>query len=222
MAAPKTPQTQMAEVFNHRVWQEQANQPGTLERISHQWATFLATKGQGVQASLADVQLAYRMLRNPQLQIDTQTTTVLIMALLSLLSPFDLMPDAVPLLGMVDVLVTGYALRQAAAELERYRQTVAAPSQGRCTRVEQKSQRTALSSCARDTSGLSHALVSALPWTAPLRHQGLAGHAAPRLTSPAFARGRVYALEVLACREHHGIVRDRGVVFDRATSCLET
>jgi uncharacterized membrane protein YkvA (DUF1232 family) len=31
------------------------------------------------------------------------------------------MPDAIPLLGLVDdVLVAGYALRQASAELERY------------------------------------------------------------------------------------------------------
>jgi uncharacterized membrane protein YkvA (DUF1232 family) len=53
---------------------------------------------------------------------------VLIIALLYIISPIDLIPDAIPFLGMVDdVLVAGYTLRQAAAELERYRQTVATP-----------------------------------------------------------------------------------------------
>jgi uncharacterized membrane protein YkvA (DUF1232 family) len=53
---------------------------------------------------------------------------VLIIALLYMISPIDLIPDAIPFLGMVDdVLVAGYALRQATAELERYQHTVAIP-----------------------------------------------------------------------------------------------
>jgi uncharacterized membrane protein YkvA (DUF1232 family) len=52
----------------------------------------------------------------------------LIIALLYIISPIDFIPDAIPLLGLVDdVLVAGYALRQASAELERYRQTVRTP-----------------------------------------------------------------------------------------------
>jgi uncharacterized membrane protein YkvA (DUF1232 family) len=128
MASPERKRTQVEEVFNHSTWQEQANKPGTLERLGQQWGAFLTTKGQGVQAYLADLQLAYKMLRDPQFQMDKQTKTVLMIALLYILSPIDLMPDAIPLLGMVDdVLVAGYALRQAAAELERYRNTVATP-----------------------------------------------------------------------------------------------
>jgi uncharacterized membrane protein YkvA (DUF1232 family) len=73
-------------------------------------------------------QLAYKMLRDPHFQIDKQTKMVLIIALLYIISPIDLIPDAIPFLGMVDdVLVAGYALRQAGAELERYRKTVATP-----------------------------------------------------------------------------------------------
>ena len=57
-----------------------------------------------------------------------ETKTVLSIALLYIISPIDLLPDAIPLLGLVDdVLVAGYALRQASAELERYRQTVRTP-----------------------------------------------------------------------------------------------
>jgi uncharacterized membrane protein YkvA (DUF1232 family) len=128
MASPESKPTQVEEVFTNSAWQEQANKPGTLERIGQQWDAFLATKGQGVKAYLADLQLAYKMLRDPQFQMDKQTKTVLIIALLYIISPIDLIPDAIPLLGMVDdVLVAGYALRQVAAELERYRQTVATP-----------------------------------------------------------------------------------------------
>jgi uncharacterized membrane protein YkvA (DUF1232 family) len=47
---------------------------------------------------------------------------------LYILSPIDLIPDVIPLLGLVDdALVAGYALRQASAELERYRQAVRTP-----------------------------------------------------------------------------------------------
>jgi uncharacterized membrane protein YkvA (DUF1232 family) len=128
MASPEIEQTQVEEVFNHSAWQEQANKPGTLERIGNQWDAFLATKGQGVKTYLADLQLAYKMHRDPHFQMDKQTKTVLIIALLYLISPIDLIPDAIPFLGMVDdVLVAGYALRQVAAELERYRKTVATP-----------------------------------------------------------------------------------------------
>jgi uncharacterized membrane protein YkvA (DUF1232 family) len=77
---------------------------------------------------LGDLQLAYRMLRDPNFQIAKETKTVLIIAFLYIISPIDLIPDAIPLLGMVDdVLVAGYALRQASAELERYRHTVQKP-----------------------------------------------------------------------------------------------
>lgn len=128
MASPEIKKTQIEDVFNHSAWQEQANKAGTLERIGRTWDAFVTTKGQGVKAYLADLQLAYKMLRDPNFQLDKQTKTVLIIALLYIISPIDLIPDAIPFLGMVDdVLVAGYALRQAAAELERYRKTVATP-----------------------------------------------------------------------------------------------
>ena len=72
--------------------------------------------------------VSYKMLRDPHFQMAKQTKTVLIIALLYLISPIDVIPDAIPLVGMLDdVLVAGYALRQASAELERYRQTVRTP-----------------------------------------------------------------------------------------------
>ena len=39
------------------------------------------------------------MLRDPNFQIDKQTKTVLIIALLYLISPIDMIPDGIPFLG---------------------------------------------------------------------------------------------------------------------------
>ena len=64
------------------------------------------------------------MLRDPHFQIEKEKKITVIIALLYILSPIDLLPDAIPFLGMLDdVLVAGYALQQVAAELERYKHT---------------------------------------------------------------------------------------------------
>jgi uncharacterized membrane protein YkvA (DUF1232 family) len=128
MAAPEKTTPQVDEIFTNSTWQAQAEQPSALEHIGRKWDEIVATKGQSLQAYWADLQLAYRMLRDPHFQMEKQTKTVLIIALLYIISPIDLLPDTVPFLGMLDdVLVAGYALRQGAAELERYRQTVRTP-----------------------------------------------------------------------------------------------
>jgi uncharacterized membrane protein YkvA (DUF1232 family) len=128
MAAPPVPTPQVEEVFKNSAWREQAERPDMLDRLGPKWSAFLAGKGQGLKAYVDDLQLAYKMLRDPHFQMAKETKTVLIIALLYIISPIDLIPDAIPLLGLVDdVLVAGYALRQAAAELERYRQTVRTP-----------------------------------------------------------------------------------------------
>ena len=125
MAAPPINTPQVEEVFKNSTWQAQAERPDTLDRLGPKWSEFLAAKGQGLKAYLDDLQLAYKMLRDPNFQISKETKTILIIALLYIISPIDLIPDAIPLLGLVDdVLVAGYALRHASAELERYRQTV--------------------------------------------------------------------------------------------------
>ena len=123
---PKTPnKPQVEEVFKDSTWQAQAERPGVLEQLGRKWDETVSTKGQGLKTYLADLQLAYKMLRDPQFQIAKDTKTVLIIALLYIISPIDVIPDAIPFLGLVDdVLVAGYALRQASVELERYRQTV--------------------------------------------------------------------------------------------------
>ena len=128
MAAPPINTPQVEEVFNNSTLRAQADQPDTLERLGSTWREFLAGKGQGLQAYVDDLQLAYTMLRDPNFQMATETKTLLIIALLYVISPIDLIPDAIPLLGLVDdVLVAGYALRQASAELARYRHTVRTP-----------------------------------------------------------------------------------------------
>jgi len=128
MAAPPVNTPQIEKIFKDSTWQAQAERPDILGQIGSQWSAFLAGKGQGLKASLDDVQLAYKMLRDPNFHLSKETKTVLIIAFLYILSPIDLIPDVIPLLGLVDdALVAGYALRQASAELERYRQTVRTP-----------------------------------------------------------------------------------------------
>jgi len=128
MASSELSKPQVEEVFNHSTWQAQAERPGTFDQIGTTWQAFLSTKGQGLKIYLADLQLAYKMLSDPHFQVANDTKTVLIIALLYIISPIDLIPDAIPFLGLLDdVLVAGYALRQAAAELERYRQQMQTP-----------------------------------------------------------------------------------------------
>jgi uncharacterized membrane protein YkvA (DUF1232 family) len=116
------------EVFTNSQWKAQAEQPGALEQIGHKWDETLSTKGQALKTYLADLQLAYKMLRDPNFQIDRGKKITMIIALLYIISPIDLIPDAIPFLGMLDdVLVAGYALKQVADELARYKQMVPTP-----------------------------------------------------------------------------------------------
>lgn len=111
------------EMFAHEAWQQGAEHPGVLEEIGRKLDAFLSTKGQGLKDYIDDVKLAYTMLRDPDFTTDKHTKIVLIIAFLYLLSPIDLLPDSLPFLGLLDdVLVAGYAMKQTAAELERYRQ----------------------------------------------------------------------------------------------------
>lgn len=125
MASSEPSKPQVEDVFKDSKWQAQADRPGALDQIGPKWQEFLSTKGQGLKTYLEDLQLAYKMLRDPHFQVTKATKTVLIIALLYIISPIDLIPDAIPFLGLLDdVLVAGYALRQASTELERYRQQV--------------------------------------------------------------------------------------------------
>jgi len=128
MASPEKDSPKVDEIFRQQAWQEQAEQPGILEQLGRTWDQALATKGQALRAYLADLQLAYKMLRDPNFQLDHGTKITLIIALLYIISPVDVIPDGIPFLGVLDdVLVAGYALRQAAVELERYRKLVQTP-----------------------------------------------------------------------------------------------
>ena len=120
MAEPKTNQPHVEEVFTHSTWQAQADQPGPLEQLGQKGDERLAPTGQALKTYLQDLQLAYTMLRDPHFQIDKEKKITVIIALLYILSPIDLLPDAIPFLGMLDdVLVAGYALKQVAADEEQ-------------------------------------------------------------------------------------------------------
>jgi uncharacterized membrane protein YkvA (DUF1232 family) len=128
MAVPPTPTPKVDEVFTNSQWKAQAEQPGALEQIGHTWDETLSTKGQALKTYWADLQLAYKMLRDPNFQIEHGKKITVIIALLYIISPIDLIPDAIPFLGMLDdVLVAGYALKQVADELARYKKMVPTP-----------------------------------------------------------------------------------------------
>ncbi|PON15758.1 hypothetical protein C2W62_22125 [Candidatus Entotheonella serta] len=62
------------------------------------------------------------MLKDPDFTLERRTRVVLIIALLYIVSPIDLIPDAIPLIGLLDdILVAGFAIKQTSSELERYR-----------------------------------------------------------------------------------------------------
>ncbi|MGE3538727.1 MAG: YkvA family protein [Candidatus Tectimicrobiota bacterium] len=125
MADPQTTPPNVDEIFSRSQWKEQAEHPGALEKIGQQWDKTLATKGQALRTYLEELQLAYKMLRDPNFQLERSKKITLIIALLYIISPIDLIPDALPFVGLLDdVLVAGYALKQVAAELERYKQSM--------------------------------------------------------------------------------------------------
>ena len=128
MAAPPTPTPNVDEIFTQSQWKAQADQPGALEQLGHKWDATLATKGQALKTYREDLKLAYQMLRDPTFQLERDKKITIIIALLYIVSPIDLIPDAIPFLGMLDdVLVAGYALKQVAAELARYKHTLPTP-----------------------------------------------------------------------------------------------
>jgi len=120
---PEQHDTARAEqIFDDPAWKHQAQQPGILEQIGRRLDAMLAGKSQSLQRYIADIKLAYAMVRDPGFHLDHTVKVVVIIALLYLISPIDLLPDALPVLGLLDdLLVIGYALQQAATELERYR-----------------------------------------------------------------------------------------------------
>jgi uncharacterized membrane protein YkvA (DUF1232 family) len=128
MATPERNTPKVDEIFTHSTWKAQAEQPGTLEKLGQQWDATVATKGQALRAYLENLKLAYKMLRDPHFPLEREKKMTVIIALLYIISPIDLIPDGIPLLGMLDdVLVAGYAIKQVADELERYKKTVPTP-----------------------------------------------------------------------------------------------
>jgi uncharacterized membrane protein YkvA (DUF1232 family) len=128
MATPPQNTPKVEEIFTQSQWKEQAEKPNTLEQIGRKWDETISTKGQALKAYLEDLKLVYKMLRDPNFHLERGKKIVVIIALLYIVSPIDLIPDAIPLLGMFDdVLVAGYALKQVAEELARYKKTMATP-----------------------------------------------------------------------------------------------
>ena len=69
-----------------------------------------------------DVQDLYRMSFDKDFDVKGSVKAVSVVALLYLVSPVDVVPDWVPVLGVADdVAVAAYALNFAQSEIERYR-----------------------------------------------------------------------------------------------------
>jgi uncharacterized membrane protein YkvA (DUF1232 family) len=125
MASPPQQPRNVDEIFTNSQWKAQAEKPGTLEQLGQKWDATLATKGQSLKTYVEEVKLAYQMLRDPHFQLERDKKITLIIALLYIISPVDLIPDSIPFLGTLDdVLVAGYAIKQVASELERYKKTL--------------------------------------------------------------------------------------------------
>ena len=104
------------------------NSRGRSNRSGTNGMSLISTKGQALKTYLKDLKLAYKMLHNPNFQLERNKKITMIIALLYIVSPIDLIPDAIPFVGLLDdVLVAGYALKQIADELARYKKTLPTP-----------------------------------------------------------------------------------------------
>ena len=65
MAAPPVNTPQIEKIFKDSTWQAQAERPDILGQLGSKWNEFLAGKGQGLKTYVDDLQLAYKMLRDP-------------------------------------------------------------------------------------------------------------------------------------------------------------
>ncbi len=111
------------DLFDDEEWRGQAENPRVLEGLGRRLDESLSSDVQGLRAYIDDLKLAYEMVRSPDFALQKETRLVLIIALLYIVSPIDLIPDAIPFIGLLDdIVVAGYAMKKTAAELERYRQ----------------------------------------------------------------------------------------------------
>ena len=120
---PDKSDVNVEDLFDDQEWRGQAENPGVLEDIGRRLDASLSSDGQSFKAYVDDLKLTYEMLRSSDFVLQKETKIILIIALLYIVSPIDLIPDAIPFLGLLDdIVVAGYAMKKTAAELERYRQ----------------------------------------------------------------------------------------------------
>ncbi len=79
-------------------------------------------KTPGIKSLIANVQMLYAMLRDPQFSFSWSAKAILIAGLLYFVSPIDIIPDFIPLLGYIDdAFVISAALNAVTSEIERYK-----------------------------------------------------------------------------------------------------
>lgn len=76
----------------------------------------------GIQKLLNNVALLYKMLRDKTFAMDFTSKTIVVAGLLYFISPIDLIPDYIPLLGYIDdAFVISIVLNSLSGEIDRYR-----------------------------------------------------------------------------------------------------
>lgn len=79
-------------------------------------------KTPGVKSMIQNVKMLYEMLRDKNFSISWSAKAIILASLLYFISPIDLIPDFIPLLGYIDdAFVISAGLNAITSEIERYR-----------------------------------------------------------------------------------------------------
>jgi uncharacterized membrane protein YkvA (DUF1232 family) len=83
-------------------------------------------KTPGIKTLIANVKLLYAMLRDSSFTISWSAKAIIVAGFLYFISPIDIIPDFIPLLGYVDdAFVISAALNAVTGEIDRYKAHIA-------------------------------------------------------------------------------------------------
>jgi uncharacterized membrane protein YkvA (DUF1232 family) len=113
------------ELFNRASRVDAADAERAMRDIPDKLATVVESVNQktpGVKTLIANVKMLYTMLRDNSFTISWSAKAIIVAAFLYFISPIDIIPDFIPLLGYVDdAFVISAALNAVTGEIERYK-----------------------------------------------------------------------------------------------------